>query len=76
MILDRLGAAGQIRDLDKLDADARMARLSRGGESRDEAIGCAAGRPDGHAQIRVRRPAVFWLKISLTAKFPMMTKIA
>ena len=45
VILNRLGARLQIGNLDEFNVDARLICL---GESLDEAIGRAPGRPGGH----------------------------
>ena len=58
MILDRFGARRQISDLDELNVDARMRCFGDRSESRDEAIGRTARRPDRDAEIGVRRPEI------------------
>ena len=58
MILDRLGARRQIGDLDEFNVDARMICLGDRSESRDEAIGRAAGRAGRYAEVRSRRPKI------------------
>jgi hypothetical protein len=57
-ILDRLGARRQIGDVDEFNVDARMICLSDRSESRDEAIGRAAGRTGRYAEVRLRRPEI------------------
>jgi hypothetical protein len=58
VILDRLGARRQIGDLNEFNVDARMICLGDRSESRDEAIGRAAGRAGRYAEVRSRRPKI------------------
>jgi hypothetical protein len=58
MIFDRLGARRQICDLDEFNVDARIICLGDRSEGRGEAMGRAAGRTGGYAEVRSRRPEI------------------